>query len=269
MNRRIEDVLQDLREQKKTGALFITVEQSKDCLLRLWFVEGEILRFSYGPLDGKDCLDLLDSYDYGKAVFLEGMTSLCAADVDHPQTESAITFFLSAEKTVEVLQSQWWPANVTPLPTDEAMEAAPRLLVPNMEWTKDLSVDVPLIDDQHKEIFSKIDALVKAWAGGRGGAEVETIIRFLEGHILTHFRTEEQYMIKYAYANRLVHMGQHEEFMQSFGNLKARYYCHGADDDLIAETVDLIVDWYRNHVRYTDRAFGLFLKVNMYNWTVA
>ncbi len=85
----------------------------------------------------------------------------------------------------------------------------------NAEWTEDLSIDVPPIDDQHKALFLHLASLLDAWAGGRGRMEVEKTIKFLEGYVLVHFRTEEQYMIKYRYANRLAHMAQHEEKVRS------------------------------------------------------
>jgi len=134
----------------------------------------------------------------------------------------------------------------------------------SVEWTKDLQTDIQEIDSQHKELFSRIDGLLNAWAGGRGLAEVETTLKFLEEYATAHFKTEERYMARYAYTNRTAHMAQHSVFVKSFEKLKKRYFQKGADAELIAETNDLIVDWFRNHIRYVDRAFALFLKLKMH-----
>jgi hemerythrin len=134
----------------------------------------------------------------------------------------------------------------------------------SVQWTKDLQTDIPEIDSQHKELLSRIDGLIDAWAGGRGLAEVERVLKFLEEYTTKHFKTEEQYMTRYAYSNRTAHMAQHGVFVKSFEKLKKRYFQTGADAELIAETNDLIVDWFRNHIRYVDRAFALFLKIKMH-----
>ncbi len=132
------------------------------------------------------------------------------------------------------------------------------------EWSEDLSIGVPVLDRQHRELFKQIDTLLKAWAGGRGLVEVQSIIEFLEQYVSDHFGTEERYMVAYTYPNSPEHMAQHEVFKNNFDKLKTQYYQHGADDDLIAETNDLIVDWFREHIRCVDRAFGLFLKTKMH-----
>jgi len=137
------------------------------------------------------------------------------------------------------------------------------------EWTNNLSIDMPKIDSQHQELFRQIDILLKAWSGGRGRVEVVGIIKFLERYIADHFAVEERYMIKYAYANRLAHMAQHEVFRTNFEKLKTRYYQTGADDDLIADMNELVVDWFRDHIRFVDRALGLYLKIMMHEGRVA
>ncbi len=134
----------------------------------------------------------------------------------------------------------------------------------SVEWTDDLAVDVPKIDRQHRELFTQIDELLKAWAGGRGLAEVEAMIKFLESYVEDHFGTEEHYMTKYAYTGRSQHIAQHGVFKNAFERIKDRFYRQGADDNLIAETNDLLVDWFRNHIRYVDQAFGLFLKSKLH-----
>ncbi len=37
-----------------------------------------------------------------------------------------------------------------------------------IEWTQDLAVGVKIIDEQHKEIFRRVDALLEACKAGKG-----------------------------------------------------------------------------------------------------
>jgi hypothetical protein len=104
MNILFADVLQKLHEERKTGALFVTVDQSKDCPVRLWFEGGEIRRLSYGPLRGKECMDLLDCYDFGIAIFMEGMQTPFDADRQIPRTSGFISDLRKTGKTLESFQ---------------------------------------------------------------------------------------------------------------------------------------------------------------------
>ena len=129
-----------------------------------------------------------------------------------------------------------------------------------IELSQDMMTDIPELDRQHQELLTRVDVLVQAWAGGRGIAEVEMIIRFLEEHISRHFAREELYMLRYVYSDSAAHKAQHEAFTGSFAGLKERYLLGGVNASLIADMNDLILDWFHNHIRYADRALGLFLR---------
>jgi len=104
------DVLQELHESRKTGALFVSVVQSKEYLVRFWFEGGEIRRLSYGPLRGKACMELLDCYDFGKAIFYEGMKTTLNTDRQMPRTPGIIVDIRNTGKTIEDLQVSSSPA---------------------------------------------------------------------------------------------------------------------------------------------------------------
>ena len=129
-----------------------------------------------------------------------------------------------------------------------------------LQWTQDLTTMIAEIDDQHKELFKQLDTLLSAWKNGKGREETEKIIRFLNDYVTFHFGTEEKYMDKFAYTNTSAHKAQHAVFVNSWERLKERYFRSGSDDQLIRETNEQVVDWFVNHIRYVDKALGLFLK---------
>ena len=49
-----------------------------------------------------------------------------------------------------------------------------------IEWTKDLETGVALIDEQHKELFDRVNKLLAASSQGRGKEEVGSLLGFLE-----------------------------------------------------------------------------------------
>ena len=129
-----------------------------------------------------------------------------------------------------------------------------------VEWTPDLGTEVREIDDQHKELFRRIDNLLEAWKQGKATAEVDKVISFLTAYVVEHFGNEEKYMVKYGYTNKVQHLAQHDQFVKSFGRLRDRFANEGVKPELIDDASQLLVDWLKNHIKYSDKALGLFLK---------
>ena len=130
----------------------------------------------------------------------------------------------------------------------------------SVEWTPDLGTEVQEIDDQHKELFKRIDSLLESWKQGKAVAEVDKVIAFLTEYVVFHFGNEEKYMNKYGYTNKVQHLAQHDMFVKSFGKLRDRFKNEGVKPELIEDATQLLVDWLKNHIKYSDKALGLFLK---------
>ncbi len=95
----LADVLQELNTGKKTGALFISVTEASENLVRFYFREGNIYTVSYGPLKDKECLDILDCYSFNKIIYFEGLKSPQASS-DLPSTADIISMIRKGGKEV-------------------------------------------------------------------------------------------------------------------------------------------------------------------------
>lgn len=129
-----------------------------------------------------------------------------------------------------------------------------------LQFTQDLSTTVAEIDDQHMELFKRVDGLLVALQAGRGRDELIRTIQFLTDYVVFHFGVEEKYMEKYGYVDRLQHKAQHELFVMTFLRMKDRLLLEEIDPQNTEETKQLVVDWLINHIRYSDKGLGLFLK---------
>jgi hemerythrin len=129
-----------------------------------------------------------------------------------------------------------------------------------LQWTADLATSVGEIDDQHKELFVRIDGLLAALARGKGREEISKVVQFLSDYVVFHFGVEEKYMTKFGYMNAVQHKAQHEQFVKTFLRLKDRLLMEGIDAGLMEDTKQLVLDWLVNHIKYSDKALGLFLK---------
>jgi hemerythrin len=130
-------------------------------------------------------------------------------------------------------------------------------------WTDDLATGSAEIDDQHKELFKRIDALMEACRQGKGKNEVIGVIQFLDDYVITHFSEEEEYMQRYGYPDYAAHKAQHLEFMSTFSDLKKQVEQQGPGVHLVIQIKDMIVEWLLRHIRKVDKALGSFLKTKI------
>mgnify|MGYP000916868212 CR=1 FL=1 len=128
-----------------------------------------------------------------------------------------------------------------------------------IEWNDSLSVGIEEIDNQHKELFRRINNLLDACNEGKGKQAVGDIINFLGEYVVTHFAAEEAYMRKYAYPEYEAHKAMHQGFIQSFGQLKSKFDSEGPGIQLVLQTNRVVVDWLINHISKVDKKLGEFL----------
>ncbi len=96
------DVLDQYHKEKKTGALYVSITGSSENLIRFYFKDGDIYCLTYGPAKDRECLDILDCYDLGKAVFFAGMKSPTAPTGNLPNTDQIIAQARKCGKQVQV-----------------------------------------------------------------------------------------------------------------------------------------------------------------------
>ena len=133
-----------------------------------------------------------------------------------------------------------------------------------IEWNDNLASGSSEIDTQHKELFQRINSLLAVFAKGTASKEdVSRIVQYLSDYVVLHFGNEERYMATYAYSSMSAHKAQHAQFVKNFMKLKDRMLLEGINPQLAEETKELCVDWLINHIKYSDRALGSFLKLKM------
>ena len=131
-----------------------------------------------------------------------------------------------------------------------------------MEWTPDLSVGVEEIDEQHRELFSRINSLVAAIKSADCKNKIDGVISFLEEYAATHFALEEGIMVRHGYDEYDRHRQQHAIFLRALADLKlqaAAPRVQGASYDLSVTTNQVVVDWIRLHIMSVDKRLGAFL----------
>lgn len=129
-----------------------------------------------------------------------------------------------------------------------------------IEWTEDLAVGSEQIDKQHKELFKMINQMLEACTQGKGKEVLNEMIGFLEEYVVTHFGTEENLMRLYNYPDYNTHKSHHEQFINSFGELKKELTVTGPGTHIVVMTNRIVVNWLNSHIRNVDKLLGAFLK---------
>jgi hemerythrin len=132
-----------------------------------------------------------------------------------------------------------------------------------IQWTDDLAVNVLDIDNQHKELFARINRFFDAFDRQAGRSEIRGLFAYLRDYISTHFRTEEAYMDKhlgYTYPDYQRHKDQHKAFDRDF-----REFAKDLDDEaaaglIVTEFKSWMTNWWLLHVSNTDKGLGKSLK---------
>jgi hemerythrin len=128
-----------------------------------------------------------------------------------------------------------------------------------IQWTPDLAVGVKTIDEQHQELFVRVNQLLEATSRGVGRTEVTNVVRFLAEYVVLHFREEEQAMADHGYPELEPHRAEHRGFVQDFARLIIEYREHGATTTVLAGLNRQLAEWLLNHVARSDKAFGTYL----------
>lgn len=132
-----------------------------------------------------------------------------------------------------------------------------------IEWTEDLETGITAIDDQHRDLFRRINQLLDACNQRKAKDAVGKTIEFLGSYVIEHFENEERYMVMYDYPDLADHKEQHRQFIDSLQELKNRFETDGPGVHIIIMTNRTVVGWLNSHIRNVDKLLGAFLRTRM------
>ena len=128
-----------------------------------------------------------------------------------------------------------------------------------IKFTPDLETNVPHIDEQHRELFKRINSVVALGERSVSKEETDETLNLLGAYIHKHFGDEEELQRKSGYPKYEWHCGQHRQYVESFGQIKAEYEKNGPSLDFTLRLNKSIIDWIIKHIRSADRELGIFI----------
>ncbi len=133
-----------------------------------------------------------------------------------------------------------------------------------IEWSDDLNTGIRAIDEQHKELFRRINALLAACQEGKALDVVGDVLKFLEDYIVIHFTAEENIQLHYSYPGYPLHKAMHESFILDIQGLSKQFDEEGGSAAMIERTNNVAVEWLLNHIKRADKELADYLKFKGY-----
>lgn len=133
-----------------------------------------------------------------------------------------------------------------------------------IEWTRDLETGISVIDEQHRELFKRTNALLSACIEGKGRDVVGDVLKFLEDYIVFHFTAEENIQLHYAYPGYPLHKAMHESFIMDIQGLSKQFNEEGGSAAMVERTNRVAVEWLMNHIKRADKELADYLRYKGY-----
>lgn len=131
-----------------------------------------------------------------------------------------------------------------------------------VEMTEDLLVGYFTIDEQHRELFARINELHEAITSKRNANEVNMVFSFLESYVIAHFGMEKTMMEKRDYPEKDSHLAKHTHFINEFSKIRDSFNSHSGSEEAWSDATEmemLLKDWLVNHIKTVDKKLGDFL----------
>jgi hemerythrin len=132
----------------------------------------------------------------------------------------------------------------------------------SLQWSEDLSVGYPLIDDQHRSLFDQFERFLVACDERRGPAHLRELFAFLDLYVILHFREEEELMERHDYPDVARHKAEHRYFIEQLAGLKEDLAATGPTIQVIIRTNKALIYWLTEHIREVDTGLAAHLQQN-------
>jgi hemerythrin len=125
-----------------------------------------------------------------------------------------------------------------------------------MLWNNTLETGIPVIDEQHKELFRQVDILLDTSNKNR----VNETLDFLGKYVIKHFTAEEAMHARSAYPKAAEHKKMHVAFVSTYKNLHDEYTKSGMNLATLMKINNTVVNWLKDHIMREDKNFAAFFK---------
>lgn len=126
------------------------------------------------------------------------------------------------------------------------------------KWSKEYSVNIPTIDDQHKELVSILNRLFVAVSKREGAKVIAEILDCLMIYTETHFSLEERLMEEANYQDFEHHKQEHKKLIEELDRLSKKFLI--GDKPIYFELLAFLRTWLKAHILGCDAKYSAALQ---------
>ena len=125
-------------------------------------------------------------------------------------------------------------------------------------WNSGLSVNINLIDEQHKKLVGMVNELHKAMKLKKSSTVIGSILDRLAEYTVSHFGTEEKLFAQHGYSEEKAHVEIHRKLVAQVVDIQKKFK---AGESMVSmELMTFLKDWLVNHIQGTDKKYSSFLR---------
>ena len=133
-----------------------------------------------------------------------------------------------------------------------------------MLWKDKYELGVPVVDEQHRELFARVDAFMQTLRSSVSWEEkvqrVNETLEFMKGYVVEHFRDEEAYQRRIGYPGYEAHRRLHADMVNYVVEVSAEYGRRGFDERLMQQFGGKLLAWLINHVSAEDQRIAAYAR---------
>ena len=125
-------------------------------------------------------------------------------------------------------------------------------------WTKDITVNEPVIDLQHQRLLAQVNKLIGATLIKFDNAVLSEAVKFFDEYIKEHFLYEENYMRSMGYPEIENHLAEHKNFIDQYHSFK-KDISEDFSHNTLFEMETYIGNWWLQHIGKEDKKYAVFI----------
>ena len=128
-----------------------------------------------------------------------------------------------------------------------------RSILQMMEWDDKYCVGVSIIDTDNKKFIDIINKAIIVKENNDNQEGVKEVLMEITNYILTHFKTEEAYMIEFNYPEYQYHKEEHHGFTKKI----IAYFDKviNGNYQIASALLEDLKSWLANHIQVTDKQY--------------
>jgi hemerythrin len=126
-----------------------------------------------------------------------------------------------------------------------------------IKWEEKYSVDIQVIDEQHKRLFEMIEKFYDALRQKQREDAMAEILKGLADYSIYHFHSEETVMEQHHYPGYQQHKAEHARFIDTVGEFRNRF--EKGHLLIPIEVADFLKTWLSRHILVVDKHYAPFL----------